>query len=190
MKPLCVSIFSLTVATTAKPARRSSGKSSAPMNFRLPSGNITLDGCAAHFDHLATTHGIVHPRRALHQLQKAERSATNVSLFASALRQGLVLECEACVRWDGTKLHVTQRTPHLVHPDVLHRMEAVLFAASAPPFSTYVNTRDNAFCHVAGELADHVTGQLVRGLIQPHHVSRPTGCACGRLARGDTAPSE
>ena len=51
-----------------------------------------------------------------------------------------------------------QRTPSVVHSDVLHSMEAVLLAASAPPFSTYVNTRDNAFCHVAGQLADHVTG--------------------------------
>ena len=128
------------------------------MDFRLSSGNITPDSCAAHFDHLATAHGIVHPSRALRQLQKAVRVGQNVAIFASALRHGLILECEACIRWDGTKLQARQRTPSVVHSDVLHRMEAVLLAASAPPFSTYVNTRDNAFCHVAGQLADHVTG--------------------------------
>ena len=128
------------------------------MEFRLSSGNITPDSCAAHFDHLATAHGIVHPSRALRQLQKAGRVGQNVAIFASALRHGLILECEACIRWDGTKLQARQRTPSVVHSDVLHSMEAVLLAASAPPFSTYVNTRDNAFCHVAGQLADHVTG--------------------------------
>ena len=128
------------------------------MNFHLPSGNITPEICAAHFDHLTTAHGIVHPSRALRQLQKAGRAGENVAIFASALREGLILECEACVRWDGTKLQARQRTPYLVHSDVLRRLEALLIAASAPPFSTYVNTRDNAFCHVAGQLADHVTG--------------------------------
>ena len=130
----------------------------APMNFRRSSGSITSDSCATHFDHLATAHGIVHPSRALRQLQKAGRAGKNDATFASALRQGLIFECEACVRWDGTKLQARQRTPSVVHSDVLRRMEAVLLAASAPPFSTYFNTRDNAFCHVAGQVADHVTG--------------------------------
>jgi len=128
------------------------------MNFRRSSGSITSDSCATHFDHLATAHGIVHPSRALRQLQKAGRAGKNDATFASALRQGLILECEACVRWDGAKLQARQRTASLVHSDVLRRMEAVLLAASAPPFSTYVNTRDNAFCHVAGQMADHVAG--------------------------------
>ena len=128
------------------------------MNFRRSSGSITPNSCATHFDHLTTAHGIVHPSRALRQLQKAGRAGKNDATFASAVRQGLVLECEACVRWDGAKLQARQRTPSLVHPDVLRRLEAVLLAASAPPFSTYVNTRDNAFCHVAGQVADHVTG--------------------------------
>ena len=128
------------------------------MNFRRSSGSITSDSCATHFDHLATAHGIVHPSRALRQLQKAVRVGQNVAIFASALRHGLILECEACIRWDGTKLQARQRTPSVVHSDVLRRMEAVLLAASAPPFSTYFNTRDNAFCHVAGQVADHVTG--------------------------------
>ena len=128
------------------------------MNFRRSSGSITPDSCATHFDHLTTAHGIVHPSRALRQLQKAGHAGKNDATFASAVRQGLVLECEACVRWDGAKLQARQRTLSVVHSDVLRRMEAVLLAASAPPFSAYVNTRDNAFCHVAGQIADHVAG--------------------------------
>lgn len=117
----------------------------------------TSEGCAAHFNGLVRRHGIVHPHDALGRLKRAAAhdGGRGEAAFTSAVERGLVLECEACVNWDGERLQIKERT-QATHPDFFGRLRHLLAEAAAPPLRAYVNTRDNGFCHVARAPASRV----------------------------------
>ena len=113
------------------------------------------ENCSVHFKELVRQHGIVDPRNAFRRLKDAAEAARDEAAVVSAINRGLMLECEACVFWDGERLQIKKRMP-ATHPDVLDRLKRLLAESASPPLKAYVNTRDNGFCHVAGATASRV----------------------------------